>query len=49
MSTDDMHHGICLLDKECQRICLLNVACVLKTQNVKANVFRMRGVMAFAF
>jgi len=46
---DDKCHGISLLDEECQRICLLNVARVIQMQNVKANVFRMMHAMASAF
>jgi len=30
-------HGICLLDEECQGICLLDAARVFRTQNVMAN------------
>jgi len=46
---DDACHGIHLLDEECQGICLLDASVCLKTQNVKANVFRTTHAMASAF
>jgi len=46
---DDKCHCICLLDKECQRIWLLNTVRVLQMQSVKVDVIRTRGVWAFVF
>ena len=39
----------CRPDKECQGICLLNIAHVLQTQNIKIEVIQKRSVRALAF
>jgi len=47
--TNAEYQGRCHPGEGCQRICVLNAAGVLQTQNVKADVVQTRGVRAFAF
>jgi len=46
---DDVYHGICLLDEECQGICHPDAARVFQMRSVKANVVRTACAIASAF